>query len=139
MCITCIIRTRIYIMGRRSTHVTPKRGIIRSRIECTRITERISRDTSRLIKFKWIPINPFKQMTCLATLLPIKSQFSKRVWASLFAPLSTTLKISHLPTQYPHWARKAYKRSKYLQNNSCLNLWRWKFVIFCWNFNFSIF
>ena len=38
----------------RTTQVTPKRGITRSGIECTRIKKRISKNITSILKFKWI-------------------------------------------------------------------------------------
>jgi len=58
----------------RITYVTPKRGIIRLDIECTRIRERISRNTTNILKFKSTPSNPLKQIPCFINVFTKKTQ-----------------------------------------------------------------
>jgi len=130
MSITCIIRTRTNIMDRRVAHITPKTSIVQSSIKCIWIMKWITMKTTSLFRLKRIPCNPLKQTPSFIDTLTWQSQICKGIRVSLFTPSSIMPKIFHLPTQYPHLARKAFKHLKYQQNSSWSNWGKWKIAHF---------
>ena len=56
--------TNLYY-GHKNYTTHTKKGIIRFSIECTRIREWISSNTTSLLKLKWILCNPLKRIKCV--------------------------------------------------------------------------
>ena len=59
-------------MRRRMTYITQKNSIVRFSIERTWIIKCITRNTTSLIKLKWIPSSPFKQIPAFINIFSMK-------------------------------------------------------------------